>query len=163
MRVAVTTPYFDFYPELKAQFAALYPGVKFRSDRHKLTEDELIDYLRSYDAALIGLDRFTDRVCAALPELKIVSLCSAGVDHIDPAILKAHGKKMYCQDARIGIHVFHIKMQVSRCSYLDAQIKMHLLRRNNVDSYIDVNVSRVVASFYKADEIDASCNVPQKL
>ncbi len=95
MRVAVTTPYFDFYPALKAQFAALYPGVKFRTDRHKLTEDELIDYLRGYDAALIGLDRFTDRVCAALPELKIVSLCSAGVDHIDPVILKAHGKKMY--------------------------------------------------------------------
>jgi D-3-phosphoglycerate dehydrogenase len=95
MRVAVTTPYFDFYPELKAEFAAAWPEVKFRTDRAKLTEDQLIDYLRGYDAALIGLDRFTDRVCSALPDLKIVSLCSAGVDHIDPAILKKHGKKMW--------------------------------------------------------------------
>lgn len=95
MRVAVTTPYFDFYPELKAEFAAAWPGVKFRTDRAKLTEDQLIEYLRGYEAALIGLDRFTDRVCAQLPELKIVSLCSAGVDHIDPAILKKHGKKMW--------------------------------------------------------------------
>ncbi len=95
MRVAVTTPYFDFYPELKAEFAERWPGVKFRADRAKLTEDQLIDYLRGYDAALIGLDRFTDRVCEALSELKIVSLCSAGVDHIDPAILKKHGKKMW--------------------------------------------------------------------
>jgi D-3-phosphoglycerate dehydrogenase len=95
MRIAVTTPYFDFYPELKAEFAAQYPGTKFRDDRRKLTEDELIDYMRGYDAALIGLDRFTDRLCTELPELKVVSLCSAGVDHIDPAILQRHGKKMW--------------------------------------------------------------------
>ena len=85
------------------------------------------------------------------------------VSHRSQVLFIAHGKKMFCRDARIRIHVFHIKMQVSRCSYPDAQIKMHLLKRNIVDSYIEVNVSRVVASFYKADEIDASCKVPQKL
>jgi phosphoglycerate dehydrogenase-like enzyme len=95
MRVAVTTPYFDFFPRLKAEFEALYPGTKFRSDRASLREDDLIAYLRGYDAAVIGLDRFTERVCAALPDLKIVSLCSAGADHIDPAILNRHGIKMW--------------------------------------------------------------------
>lgn len=94
-RVAVTTPYFDFFPELKAELAAAYPGTKFRSERRPLAEDELIEYLQGYDTAVIGLDRFTDRVCAALPELKTISLCSAGVDHIDPAILKKHGKRMW--------------------------------------------------------------------
>jgi D-3-phosphoglycerate dehydrogenase len=95
MRVAVTSPYFDFFPELKAELRARYGEVKFPAEKRRLTEDELIDYLTGYDAAIIGLDRFTERVCAALPDLKIVSLCSAGVDHIDPAILKRHGKKMY--------------------------------------------------------------------
>lgn len=95
MRVAVTSPYFDFFPELKAELNAAYGDVKFPTDRRRLNEDELIEWLRGYDAAIIGLDRFTDRVCAALPELKIVSLCSAGVDHIDPAILKAYGKRMW--------------------------------------------------------------------
>jgi D-3-phosphoglycerate dehydrogenase len=94
-RVAVTLAYFDFFPELKAELAAMYPGTKFRSDRKPLSEDDLIDYLKGYDTAVIGLDRFTERVCAALPELKVISLCSAGVDHIDPAILKKHGKKMW--------------------------------------------------------------------
>src|SRR5689334_20461184 len=84
-RVAVTTPYFDFFPQLKAEFEALYPGSKFRIDRTPLTEDALIDYLKGYEAAVIGLDRFTDKVCANLPDLKVVSLCSAGADHIDPA------------------------------------------------------------------------------
>src|SRR5688572_9633039 len=94
-RVAVTLAYFDFFPEIKAELAAAYPGTKFRSERRPLTEDELIDYLQGYDTAVIGLDRFTERVCAALPELKTISLCSAGVDHIDPAILKKHGKRMW--------------------------------------------------------------------
>ncbi len=95
MRVAVTTPYFDFFPELKAELASRYPGTKFRTTRPPLKEDELIDYLRGYEAALIGLDRFTEKVCAALPELKVVSLCSAGVDHVDPEILNRHNIKMW--------------------------------------------------------------------
>jgi D-3-phosphoglycerate dehydrogenase len=93
--VAATLAYFDFFPELKAELAAAYPGTKFRSERRPLTEDELIEYLKGYDTAVIGLDRFTDKVCAALPELKVVSLCSAGVDHIDPAILNKYGIKMW--------------------------------------------------------------------
>ena len=94
-RVAVTTPYFDFFPELKAEFVARYPDTKFPTDRHRMSEDELIDYLRGYEAAVIGLDRFTEKVCAALPELNVISLCSAGVDHIDPAILKRHNISMW--------------------------------------------------------------------
>jgi len=72
-----------------------YPGVKFRTDRKPLNEDALIEYLKGYDAAIIGLDRFTDKVCAALPELKVISMMSAGADHIDPAILNKYGKKMW--------------------------------------------------------------------
>ena len=95
MRVAVTSPYFDFFPELKAEFIDRYPDSKFPTSRHRMREDELIDYLRGYEAAVIGLDRFTEKVCAALPELEVVSLCSAGVDHIDPAILNRHNIRMW--------------------------------------------------------------------
>jgi D-3-phosphoglycerate dehydrogenase / 2-oxoglutarate reductase len=94
-RVAVTTPYFDFFPELKAELAAKYPGTKFRTDRSRLEEDGLVEYLAGAEAAVIGLDRFTDRVCARLPDLKVISMCSAGVDHIDPAILNKYGIKMW--------------------------------------------------------------------
>jgi D-3-phosphoglycerate dehydrogenase len=94
-RVAVSTPYFDFYPHLVTEMKEKYPGVKFRTDRKALNEDGLIEYFKGYDAAIIGLDRFTDKVCAALPELKVISMMSAGVDHIDPAILNKYGKKMW--------------------------------------------------------------------
>jgi len=94
-RVAVTTPYFDFFPALKAELAARYPGTRFRTDRRRLEEDDLIAFLEGAEAAVIGLDRFTDRVCARLPDLKVISMCSAGVDHIDPAILNKYGIKMW--------------------------------------------------------------------
>ena len=94
-RVAVTVPYFDFVPEVRAELLAAYPDAKLPADRTRRGEDELIEWLQGYDAAVIGLDRFTDRVCAALPQLKVVSLCSAGVDHIDPAILNKYGIRMW--------------------------------------------------------------------
>lgn len=95
VRVAVTTPYFDFFPDLKTECAARYPGATFRSSKHRLTESELIDYLKGHDAAIIGIENFSDRVFSALPELKVLSLCSAGVDHIDPALLNKHGIRMW--------------------------------------------------------------------
>ena len=94
-RVAVPLPYFDFFPELKAEFARKYPGTKFSQPGMLMQGDTLVDFLRGHDTAVIGLNRFTDEVCAALPELKVVSLCSAGVDHIDPAILNKYGVKMW--------------------------------------------------------------------
>ena len=97
MRVAVTIPYFDFFPHLKEELAAMYPGTKFRTDRERLSEDRIVDYLKGYDAAVIGIDWFTDKVLAQLPDLKVISMCSAGVDHIDPDILNKYGKKLWWQ------------------------------------------------------------------
>lgn len=94
-KVAVTIPYFDFFPELKKELQEIYPDAKFRTERKRLSEDEFIDYVRGHEAAIIGIENFSERVFAALPELKIVSLCSAGVDHIDPVILKKYGVKMW--------------------------------------------------------------------
>lgn len=94
-RVAVTTPYFDFFPDLKAELAERYPGARFRTTRHRLPEDELIAHLTGCDAAVIGIENLSDRVFTALPELKVLSLCSAGVDHIDPVLLNKHGIRMW--------------------------------------------------------------------
>src|SRR5262245_51213515 len=94
-RVAAATHYFDFFHELKPDLSANSPCTKFSTDRQLISQCALIEYVKGYDTALIGLDRFTDRVCAALPELKTLCLCSAGVDHLDPAVLNKYGIKMY--------------------------------------------------------------------
>jgi len=94
-RVAVPLSYFEFFPAIKADLAARYPDVKFMTEHRMMQGDALVEFLKGYEVAVIGLNRFTEEVCAQLPDLKVVSLCSAGVDHIDPAILNQHGIKMW--------------------------------------------------------------------
>lgn len=96
-RVAVTFPYFDFFPELRAELSAQYPGTKFPDHRRVLEGEELAEYLQGYDTAVIGVQRYSEDVLRACPDLKVISLCSAGVDHIDPALLKKYGIKMWWQ------------------------------------------------------------------
>jgi D-3-phosphoglycerate dehydrogenase / 2-oxoglutarate reductase len=94
-KIAVPISFFNFFPTLRAEISERYPGIKFGPIGELMQGEKLIEFLRGYDTAVIGLNRFTEEVCAALPELKVVSLCSAGVDHIDPAILNRHGIKMW--------------------------------------------------------------------
>lgn len=96
-RVAVTFPYFDFFPELRAELSERYPGTKFPDHRRVLEGQELIDFLQGYDTAVIGVQRYDEAVLKACPDLKVISLCSAGVDHIDPALLNTYGIRMWWQ------------------------------------------------------------------
>ena len=120
-RVAVTTPYFDFFPDLKTELASRHPGTKFRTDRHRLSEDELIAYLEGRDAAVIGIENLSPRVLAGLPELKVLSLCSAGVDHIDPDLLNKHGVKMWWA---AGVNK-HSVAEMAVCFMIMASRRMH--------------------------------------
>ncbi len=94
-KVAVTIPYFDFFPHLKDELRTIYPDAKFRTDRMRFNEDQLIDYLRGYEAAIIGIETITEKVLSALPDLRVLSLCSAGVDHIDPELLNRHNVRLW--------------------------------------------------------------------
>jgi D-3-phosphoglycerate dehydrogenase len=96
-RVAVTLPYFSFFPALSAELAELHPGTKFPDEPRLLQGKELADYLQGYDTSVIGVQRFTREILELCPELKVISLCSAGVDHIDPALLNEFGIRMWWQ------------------------------------------------------------------
>ena len=90
MRVAVTSPFFHLLPYLKDELLAAYPDCKFKEAFDPFDKEELIKFCKGCDAALIGLDRFDEEVLIQLPDLKIIALCSAGADHLDPAALKKH-------------------------------------------------------------------------
>ncbi len=55
------------------------------------TEDELIEKCKDADAALAIYDPFTDKVFAALPKLKLVSVISIGFNFIDAEAAKKYG------------------------------------------------------------------------
>ncbi|MBO34049.1 MAG: phosphoglycerate dehydrogenase [Rhodospirillaceae bacterium] len=94
MRVAVTSPFFHFFPHLKDELLEQYPDAKFKEQFPSIGGDELVEFCQGYQGAIIGLDRFDDYVLSRLPELKVIGLCSAGADHIDPAAMKKHGVRM---------------------------------------------------------------------
>ena len=93
-RVAVTSPFFYLMPHLCDELLAQYPDAKIKQEFGSMGGDELVEFCKGYDAAVIGLDRFDDYVLSNLPEMKVVGLCSAGADHIDPAAFQKHGVRM---------------------------------------------------------------------
>ena len=45
-KVAVPLPYFDFFPNIKAELAAKYPGTKFATPGVLMQGQNLIDFLK---------------------------------------------------------------------------------------------------------------------
>jgi phosphoglycerate dehydrogenase-like enzyme len=56
------------------------------------TEDALIEALAGYDGVIAGMEPYTDRVFAALPQLKVVARWGVGVDAIDLEAASRHGR-----------------------------------------------------------------------
>jgi len=49
----------------------------------RLSEEELLEVIADFDAAICGDDRFTERVLRAAPRLKVISKWGTGIDSID--------------------------------------------------------------------------------
>lgn len=92
--VAVTSRLFDAMPEIAAELLAHYPDAKIVRGPAPETEDEIIDFVRGHEVVVAGIERYTERVLDALPELKVISCCSAGVDHLDPGLMRERGIRM---------------------------------------------------------------------
>jgi len=87
---------FGQHPGLVEALRAEYPDARINTEGRllHLDEDELIDYLRGHEAALVSLEWINDRVLAALPELRVVVKLGVGLDKIDPHALKKHGVRL---------------------------------------------------------------------
>ena len=94
MRIAVTSPFFHLMPHLKNEILDLHPDCIFKDHFPPIHGDELIKFCEDREAAVIGLDQFDEYVLSNLPKLQVISLCSAGVDHIDPIAMRKFDKRM---------------------------------------------------------------------
>jgi len=94
MRVAVTSPFFHLIPHLKIEMLNKYPNSIFKETFPPIGGDELVSFCQNCEGAVIGLDQFDDYVLSRLPDLNVIGLCSAGVDHIDPVAMQKYGKRM---------------------------------------------------------------------
>lgn len=94
MRVAVTSPSFSKHPDLIAKMAVEFPDAKLNSDGLRFSKTELIEYLKGFDAAIVGLDQIDDEVLTYLPELRIIAKYGVGLNNIDLEACKKHNVKI---------------------------------------------------------------------
>lgn len=94
MKVAVTSPSFSKHTDLIEKMNKEFPDAKLNTKGEKFSQTSLIDYLKGYEAAIIGLDEIDDKVLAQLPELKIIAKYGVGLNNIDIEACKKRGVKI---------------------------------------------------------------------
>ena len=96
-RIAVCAPHYCRFPLMHPLRDALrrrYGQVTFNEDRRGYAGDELIDFLRGHDRTIVGLEKMTDGVFEALPELRVVSKIGVGLDTLDLDAMARRGIKL---------------------------------------------------------------------
>ncbi|MBT5470448.1 MAG: phosphoglycerate dehydrogenase [Nitrospina sp.] len=87
-RVAVASISFSKSAFLREELEREFPNSFFNELGRRFSENELIDFLKGADAAVIGIEPITDQVLNQLPQLKIISKYGVGLDSIDQESLK---------------------------------------------------------------------------
>jgi D-3-phosphoglycerate dehydrogenase len=93
-RVAVCSRSFSKNPVLRTELLARYEKVTFNETGRQLEGDQLVEFLRGHDKAITALERINDAVLAQLPELKAIGKYGVGLDMIDMAAMRRHGKRL---------------------------------------------------------------------
>lgn len=97
LTIAVTNRSLPKLPEARRALIERYPDaeIRFNDDDIQFDDaDRLVAFVAGCEVALIGLERFSDAVIGRLPDLRVISCCSVGVDHIEPAVLAARGIRL---------------------------------------------------------------------
>jgi phosphoglycerate dehydrogenase-like enzyme len=89
-RLGVSADHITRNPAMRQEVLNIHPNAKFPNIQHRLNEDELIDFLRDCDAAIIGFEPVTERVLTALPNLKLISKYGNGCETFDFEAMKRH-------------------------------------------------------------------------
>ena len=92
MKVLVSAPYFQpVLDRFRAEFEAR--GIELVVPRvaERLEEADLLELVGDVDGVICGDDRFTARVLAAAPRLKVISKWGTGVDSIDREFCRRRG------------------------------------------------------------------------
>ena len=93
-KVAVCSRSFSKNPVLRAELLERYKQVTFNDEGLKLNGDNLVKFLKGNDKAITALETIDESVLSQLPELQIISKYGVGLDMIDMAAMRSHGKRL---------------------------------------------------------------------
>lgn len=94
--IAVTSRSFSRNPllrrELELQFADA--AIDFNDTGRSLDGQELIEFLRGHDKAVVALEAITEEVLSQVPELRVISKYGVGTDNLDLEAMRRHGVRL---------------------------------------------------------------------
>jgi phosphoglycerate dehydrogenase-like enzyme len=93
-KVAVCSRSFSRNPVLRSELLERYERVTFNDAGQQLEGDTLVDFLQGHDKAITALERIDETVLARLPDLKVIGKYGVGLDMIDMAAMRRHGKHL---------------------------------------------------------------------
>lgn len=94
VRVAVTSRSFSRNPILRSELLARYERVTFNDTGAQLESDRLVEFLGGHQKAITALERIDEYVLSRLPELEVIGKYGVGLDMIDMAAMRRHGKRL---------------------------------------------------------------------
>jgi len=68
--------------------------VRFNETGAVLHGQVLVDFLLGHEKAIISLERIDDSLLTQLPELRVISKYGVGLDSVDLAAMRKHGKRL---------------------------------------------------------------------
>lgn len=93
-RVAVCSRSFSRHPVLRAELLQRYAQVTFNDAGAQLAGDALVEFLNGHDKAITALEVIDGSILARLPDLKVIGKYGVGLDMIDLAAMRAHGRRL---------------------------------------------------------------------
>lgn len=90
-RVAVCSRSFSKNSTLRSELLERYSKVTFNDAGLQLVGEELVDFLKEHDKAIIGLEKITEDLLQQLPELKVIGKFGVGLDTLDLSAMEKFG------------------------------------------------------------------------
>lgn len=88
IKISVTSNSFSFNDQLTKELKEHFKNVQLKTNKIKMNQSELIEFLSDSDGAIVGLDQITKEVIDSLPKLQIISKYGVGLDNLDIDYLK---------------------------------------------------------------------------
>ena len=94
VKVAVCSRSFAQNQILRAELLQRYERVTFNDAGVQLSGDSLVEFLSGHEKAITALEVIDASILARLPELKVIAKYGVGLDMIDLAAMRDHGRRL---------------------------------------------------------------------
>lgn len=105
-----------------------------------LTEDEMVDHIKGYDAVILGVDPMNAKILEAADKLKVISRYGVGLDNVDVNFAQSKGIAVYrtvgANANAVADYAFGLMLDVTRkISFIDRECRKgswHKIKTNEM-------------------------------